>query len=219
MSFAAANFVVLGSIIVTVSASVTYQSMEDALLLQGIARGEQQAFSELFSRHRAKLYDYLYAVTKSREIAEELLLDVFMKLWLGRELAPQIQHLDAFMQKVAHNKAINFLNTAARRKHLQKLVAYEMAGSVDNTAESTIAEKEYQELLQEALLQLSPQRRMVFTMSREQGLSHEEIARELQLSRQTVKNYMTDAIKTIRDFLSTQKSDQGLILIMLWMLC
>ncbi len=198
-----------------------YHTYDDVLLLQQVATGDQVAFSVLFERHRDKLYDYLFDITKSREIAEELLIDVFMKLWLGRELeamrtlppeqrrelAPQIHHLDAFMQKVAHNKALNFLSTAARRKHLQKLVAYEMARSVDNTAETSMADKEYQELLQEALLQLSPQRRLVFTMSREQGLSHDEIARELQLSRQTVKNYMTDAIKTIRDFLSTQKTE------------
>lgn len=192
-----------------------YSTYEDALLLQQLAAGDQRAFNVLFGRYRAKLYDYLYDITKSREIAEELLLDVYMKLWLGRELAPRIHHLDAFLQKVAHNKALNFLTTAARRKHLQQLVGYGMARSVDNSAEAQLADKEYQVLLQEALQQLSPQRRLVFTLSREQGLSHDEIARELQLSRQTVKNYVTESLQTIREFLAKQ-GDKGLVLLLVF---
>jgi len=197
---------------------VEYSSIDNRQLLQQIAEGDEKAFTELFRRHRAKLYDYLFAVTKSREIAEELLLDVFMKIWFGRELAPQIQHVDAFLQKVAHNKAINFLTTAARRKHLQQLVAYELARVVDNTIEDRLAEKEYQQLLHEALGQLTPQKRLIFTMSRSQGLSHEEIARELQLSRQTVKNHMTEALKTIREFLLAQKGEDGLLLLLVALL-
>lgn len=189
---------------------------DDTLLLQQIAQGDQAAFNRLFERHRAKLYDYLFDITKSREIAEELLMDVFLKIWYGRELAPQIQNVDAFLGRIAHNKAINFLTTTARRKHLQQLVAYGMAASVENAAEQILEEKEYQQFLQEALTQLSPQRRLVFTLSREKGLTHDEIARELQLSRQTVKNHMTEALKSIREFLTTQKGENGLMLAILF---
>lgn len=190
---------------------------DDPLLLQQIAQGDQAAFTQLFERHRAKLYDYLFDITKSREIAEELLMDVFLKIWYGRELAPQIQNVDAFLGRIAHNKAINFLTTTARRKHLQQLVAYGIATSVENAAEQLLAEKEYQQFLAEALQQLSPQRRLVFTLSRQNGLTHDEIAAELQLSRQTVKNHMTEALKSIREFLVTQKGENGLMLAILFL--
>ncbi|MBN8837187.1 MAG: RNA polymerase sigma-70 factor [Sphingobacteriia bacterium] len=193
-----------------------YHSYADPALLQQIAQGEQAAFNILFERHRAKLYDYLFDITKSREIAEELLMDVFLKIWYGRELAPQIQNVDAFLARIARNKAINFLTTTARRKHLQKLVAYGMAEHVENPAEQVLAEKEYQQFLREALDQLSPQRRLVFTLSREQGMNHSEIASTLQLSRQTVKNHMTEALKSIREFLVTQKGQHGLLVAILF---
>jgi len=181
-----------------------------------VAESDQRAFSELFARHKAKLYDYLFVVTKSEEIAKELLLDTFMKIWLGRELAPQIRHVDAFLQKVAYNKALNFLTTAARRKQLQQLVAYELSrNEQNNETENILAEKEYQRLLQQALQLLSPQKRLIFSLSREQGLTHDQIAEELQLSRQTVKNHITEALKSIREFLAAQKGEDGLLLLLI----
>jgi RNA polymerase sigma-70 factor (family 1) len=192
-----------------------YHTYEDHLLLQLVAESDQAAFNVLFERHRVKLYNYLYDITKVKEIAEELLMDVFMKIWFGRELAPEIRNLDAFLAKVAYNKALNFLTTTARRKHLQQLVAQGLTSSVDNPAETRLAEKETQQLLHNALTRLSPQRRLVFLLSREQGLSHTEIAAKLALSRNTVRNHIADALKTIREFLSSQKEETMFILLLI----
>jgi len=81
----------------------------DAELQMQIAEGDESSFQRLFERHRDKLFNYLFSIVKSREIAEELVIDVFLRLWIGRELLTEIQNMDAFLHKVAYNKAIDFL--------------------------------------------------------------------------------------------------------------
>lgn len=173
-------------------------------LLQQVAEGNEAAFQMLFVRHRAKLFDYLLDIVKSREVAEEIVADVFLKLWFGRELAPEIRHLDAFLFKIGYHKALNFLRITARRRDIQKLVAYEMEVVVFNPAEEKMTNADYKKLLKEAIALLSPQRQLVYNLSREDGLTHQQIADKLGLSPNTVKNHISDATKFIRSFLQDQ---------------
>ena len=80
---------------------------EQELLLQ-ISEGNEQAFNILFNRHWDKLFNYLFRVVKSREAAEELCIDIFTKLWIGKDLIRDIKNMDGFLYTVAHNKAMDF---------------------------------------------------------------------------------------------------------------
>ena len=95
-------------------------------LLRQIAEGNETAFKTLFEKYRNKLYHYLLHITKSREVAEEIVMDVFLKLWLGKELVREIDHFDAFLFRVAQNKAIDFLRSANRDQTLRHFVWEEM---------------------------------------------------------------------------------------------
>ncbi|SKC96393.1 RNA polymerase sigma-70 factor, ECF subfamily [Chitinophaga ginsengisegetis] len=170
-------------------------------LLTKIAAGDEAAFKQLFEHHRKKLYQYVLAVTKSREVAEEIVIDVFLKLWTGRELITHIQHMDAFLFKVAYNKAMDFFKLAAKNAKLQKLVSEQMAAHQEQSADYSLLNNECREILNNAYKQLSPQRRLMITLSREKGMTHEEIATELNLSRNTVKNTITDSLKIIKQYL------------------
>ncbi|HVI43238.1 MAG TPA: sigma factor, partial [Chitinophaga sp.] len=90
--------------------------------LQEIAAGDERAFRALFDQYRGRLFHYISRFIKSEQVAEELVLDVFMKIWTGRELLTQVQHFDAFLFRVAHNKAIDFLRSAANDAHLRELL-------------------------------------------------------------------------------------------------
>ncbi|MBN9380509.1 MAG: RNA polymerase sigma-70 factor [Chitinophagaceae bacterium] len=171
-------------------------------ILRRITEGDETAFRRLFDLYKGRIFDYLIGIVKSREVAEELVMDIFLKLWLGREWIADIEHIQAFIQKVAYNKAIDFLRYAARNHKLQHLIAKEMAGELDRSLEIQLLEKDYQNIVQEAVRQLSPQRRLVYTLSREKGMTHDEIARELNLSIHTVNNHTKEALKAIRGFLS-----------------
>ncbi|SEW49823.1 RNA polymerase sigma factor [Chitinophaga arvensicola] len=181
-------------------------------LLRRIADGDEVAFTELYNRYWKKVYTYLLRMTKSHEIAEELLYDIFTKLWTGRELITDIRNMDAFLSKVAYNKAISFFRYTATQRKMQELVAGQMADLyVEDTADKLL-DGEARQLLQEAIRQLSPQRKLVFTLSREQGLTHEQIARQLNLSTQTVKKTMSHALQSIREFLHKRGLESSLLL-------
>ena len=174
---------------------------DETFLLHEIAQGNEMAFRTLFESHKDKLYNYIFRITRSKEISEEIVIDVFLKIWIGRDLITEIRNFEGFIQKVACNKALDFLRIAARHKRLQELISRELISAPAPLADHTALEYECQDILHKALAQLSPQRRLIFSLSRNQGLSHEEIANKLNLSRNTVRNTVVEALKTVRQYL------------------
>ena len=173
-------------------------------LLEQVAQGNEWAFNILFERHWDHLYNYIMRLTKSHEVAEEIVVDVFLKLWTGRELVPGIHNMDAFLFRVAQNKAMNFFRLAARNARIQKIIGEAIRQAEVPGADSRLLDKEAQGILREAIDKLSFQRRLVFTLHRIQGLSNDEIAKRLNLSRQTVKNTMVDAQRSLRQILKKE---------------
>jgi len=173
----------------------------DYELLYETSIGNEVAFSQLFEKHRGKLFNYLLRVTKSKEISEEIIMDVFMKIWMGKELLTDVKNFEAFLCVVAKNKSMDFFRVAARDERLQKMVGNRITQEQENQTENIVLEKEYKTILEQALLKLSPQRKQIFYLSREQGLTHDQIAKHLNLSRNTVRNTMAETLKHIRVFL------------------
>ena len=191
-----------------------------ATLYQLIAKGDEQAFNTVYEQHWPKVYRFLYRMTKSREIAEELLMDVFLKLWIGRELVPEIRNMDGFLYQVAYRKALDFLKLASRESALQKVVSMQMIGeTIANTQrpDQHLIEEEFRQVLEAAIFQLSPQRKKILMLSRDEGLTHKEIARRLNLSSATVKRTVSDALESIRNYLS-KHPDAPALLIFFFML-
>ena len=188
----------------------------DKDLLDQVAQGSEAAFKIIFDRHWDRLYNYMMALTKSSEVAEEIAADVFLKLWTGRELLPGIHNLEAFLLRVAHNKAMDFFAVTARHAKYQKIIFEAIRRPEVPGADSRLLDKEAQGLLGEILNRLTLRRRLVFTMHRIGGLSHEEIAKRLNLSHQTVKNTMADAQRSLRDLIRKKYPD-GLLLLLLWL--
>lgn len=173
----------------------------DRLLLQQIAERNESAFKTLFDTYKDRLYQYIYGMIKSKEVAEEIVMDVFLKIWLGKELVNQIENFDAFLFRVAYNKSVDFLRSAARDRGLRDLLFDEMQVAGGQNADTLVITHEYEVKLREAIQHLTPQRKLVYEMSREKGLSHVAIARKLQLSKHTVSNHIVEAQRFIRSYL------------------
>lgn len=184
----------------------------DITILEKISRGDESAFRLFFEQRRSKLFIYLCKVTKSKEIAEELVIDVFLKIWLNKEYLPEVQNIDAFLYKIAQNKALDFLRMAARDAATQKLIAYQIGITESQSADYHLLETEYHDLLQKALENLSPKRRDMFTLSRVDGLTYEEIAKKMNVSQHTVRNTIAQTLKSIRQFLQGHQIDNYLFL-------
>jgi RNA polymerase sigma-70 factor (family 1) len=172
------------------------------------------AFRRLFDGYKNRLYGYVLAIAHSPYAAEEITQEIFIKLWLCRDILHQVDNLDGYIFTIARNKTLNYLRKAANdQRLLRELQAFAVPEN-NNVEERTLA-GEYDRLIGDALTFLSPQRRLVYQLSRDKGLNHEEIAHHLHLSRNTVKNHMVEALRFIRQYLGRHGSTLGLILVFL----
>lgn len=177
-----------------------------------VKNDEVKNFTALYDQYWRKVYTYLVNMTKSREIAEELLQDIFTRLWNAWPLPAGISNMDAFLSKVAYNRAIDFFRVTARHRKLQALIAREFTQRQAPLADQHLLTEEAIAILHEAINQLSPQRKLIFTLSRDAGLSHQEIAHRLHLSPNTVKKTLSNALQSIRSYLEKHGFEGSIIL-------
>lgn len=182
----------------------TYTDQE---LLQRITESDQEAFNQLFSQYRDRLFYYLQKITKSNEIAEEIVLDVFLKIWTGRAILPEIDNFEAFLFRVARNKALDFLRKV-KKSRLRQLELWDhlQATADTETADQNMLLEETNASIQDAIAKLSPKRKKVFLLSRENGLTYEQIGKKLNLSTHTVRNHLAASLKFIRAHINTEIS-------------
>jgi RNA polymerase sigma-70 factor (ECF subfamily) len=170
-------------------------------LLARVAEGDEKAFALIFHHYRHKIYSYAYHISGSSAQADELVQDVFLKVWLYRDKIPHILRFDNWLFTIARNQVFDMLKSMAREASLRR----QMAGLLDpavNPVEDRMLTRENEEQLQRALDKLSPRQKLIFTLSRNEGLKHEEIASQLHISRHTVKTHLVQALKTLRNLLS-----------------
>ena len=172
-------------------------------------------FRHLFDNYKNRLYGYVLTISHSEYIAEEITQEIFIKLWLCRDMLGQVENMDSYIFTIARNKILNHFRKAANDKKLLRELQRRM-NHADNNVEEHSLISEYDKSLQEALGLLSPQRRLVYQLSRNQGLSHRQIAAHLQLSHNTVKNHLVEALKFIRKYLN--KNSSVVMLFLAWLL-
>lgn len=179
----------------------SYHIIEQTLKEEA-SKGNQKAFKELFDHYQYKLFQYIFHIVKSREIAEELVMDVFLKLWNGREMLVEIESLNGFLFRVAYTKSIDFFRSAAGNKRFVDLIEEQLSIASSSNAHNDLVSKEYEALLRQAIALLPPKRKMIYEMSRDHNMSHEEIAHKLGISKSTVANTIVEAKQFIKEYLS-----------------
>ena len=161
----------------------------------------EDLFSEIFRQHEQRLYTLALRLTKSDEVAKDIIQEVLMKLWEQRKNIHAIKNKEAWLYKLTENKVIDFLRKAAADDRLKKKI-WENLQQILNDTEQHLEAKEYNQVIQKAIEQLPPQRRLIYQLNKEEGLDYQEIATELQLSKHTVKNQLFSAVQAVRRFIS-----------------
>ncbi len=162
-----------------------------------IAEGDEKAFREIFEHYCNKLYNYVLKITYSEELAEEIMMDAFCKIWIKREELSGIGRFDSFLYTIVRNQAFNAMKRKAHESSIIKELCLRSAAYCDAT-EHTVTYNDYQQLLDKAINQLPPQQKLVYNLSRDEGLKYDEIALHLKLSKNTVKAHMKKAMSTLR---------------------
>jgi RNA polymerase sigma-70 factor (family 1) len=166
-------------------------------LVPKIREGDAAAFRDLFCIGKDPLFGYAYKLCRSREQAEEVVQEVFMKLWMNRHHLDEHLSIKAYLYTATKHCVFNLLKKAALDEDLRQAIFFQQPVAA-NTTEEDISFAELQRLKSSILEQLPPQRRLIYSMSRIDGLSHEEIASKLGLSRNTVKDQIVKASRFLR---------------------
>lgn len=169
----------------------------ERFLLEKVAQGDTQAFSQLFYAYHQELASYIVRLVRSTELAEEIVQDTFLKIWLQRNSLNQIENFRAYLFTISRNHTFNVMRLEAR-----KTLQYQtwLTNQTDFETEETIDLENKYSLLDEAIAQLPPQQQKVWILSRKDGLKHEEIAKLLSLSKETVKRHISLATASIMQF-------------------
>ncbi|MDR0844185.1 MAG: RNA polymerase sigma-70 factor [Tannerella sp.] len=162
-----------------------------------LASGSHEAYKVLFLKYFPRVKYFINHLIKSEAIAEELSQDVFMKVWEFRERMLEVKSFNSYVFRMAKNEALNHLDHRLLEKRYAELYRSEAVQTEDNGWEA----KEIGLLEQLTVDRMPPQRKRVYEMSRMDGLSHAEIATRLGISKKTVENHLTLALKELNKIL------------------
>jgi RNA polymerase sigma-70 factor (ECF subfamily) len=159
--------------------------------------GNERAFETVFKDHFKNLNAYAYTFLKDGELAEEVVQNVFCRIWEKKELLKPDGSIKAYLYMAVHNECLNYLKHQKVKTNFQVYYANHMEQSEEHTAKKVMV-TELEKHIQLALNELPQQCRIIFQLSRFEQLKYQQIADQLGLSIKTVENQMGKALKILR---------------------
>ena len=169
----------------------------EAEILAEIAGGDKRAFEVLFRNYHKYVLAFSKKITRSDDLAKEIVQDVFLKIWLGREKLKSLETFGAYLNTMVRHHCFNALRQLSQEVKSNEVFRLKVSELSDST-EQELNYREAENILNQAVETLSPQQRMVYILCHQQGMKYEEAAIKMGISPQTVHAYMKDALKKIR---------------------
>jgi RNA polymerase sigma-70 factor (family 1) len=186
---------------------VTSFSDEKELLLL-LQNGNEQAFEKIYKFYSTRLYGNLLKLVKSETEAQEILQDVFLKIWDNRQRIDIGKSFRSYLFKIAENKVYDFFRKAARDKK-RKAQLISLATNEYVPVEELWQSDEKSAILQKAIDSLPPQRQLVFRLCKLEGKSYKQVSELLGISVSTISDHIVKATKSIRDYF--ENNEQALL--------
>lgn len=180
------------------SSNLIYNEKE---LLLRIAEGDEQAFSVFFHTYTDQLYTYILKITKSETWAEELVQDVWTQVWLNRQEMAALEKPISYLYRMARNRSLDWIRRNKLELKWQYYISIHLVDDGHDTTAELVDYENTRRLFEEAVSKLPPQRKLIFELKHRTGLSYEEIAGNLKISRHTVRNQIVSALQFIREYL------------------
>jgi RNA polymerase sigma-70 factor (family 1) len=178
----------------------THLNHEVKVLLLRVSQGDEQAFAQLFHTHYQPLGDFIKRITESEPLTQEIVQDVFLKIWINRQALASIDCFKAYLMVVARNHAFNCLKQLAREKNRKKEWENTVLRlALDDADDLSLTDTG--KLIDEAVELLPPRQKNVYLLSRREGISQEAIAQQLNISHETVKKHMVLALRFLKNHL------------------
>lgn len=173
---------------------------ESTYLQQLLHNDEDQFMEYIFRTYYAPLCKTVYNITRDSDAAEDIVQDVFMKVWRRKSQLDFSKSIKSYLFRSSVNTALNYLEKNRRNTSMEESEAGSMRMAI-NTTEDAIGYQEVNHRIQQALETLPPKCRTVFSLSRYDELSYAEIAEQLDISVKAVEKHMGKALKHMRVYL------------------
>ena len=181
-----------------------------------VAEGDEKAFEELFYAYHQQLGSYVLGWTKSVPVTEEVVQDVFLKIWMNREALKSVERFDSYLFIVSRNHTFNALRQSAKKR----LKSQEWARHFENEQDfsNDPLDEHYMSLIDAAVAKLPPQQQKVYTLKRQGGLKYDEIANRLEISPETARKHLAAALRSITSYVKARIPVSLLILLIQYMM-
>lgn len=176
---------------------------ERSLVLR-LIDGDEDAFCELYAAYKNRLIYFAMRFLKSREYAEDIFQDAFTVIWQSRRFINPDASFSSYLYTIVRNRILNQLRDLANEDHLKEQILSQ-AVDYSNDTNNEILANDLKQLIARAMQQLTSRQREIFAMSREQQLSHKEIAEALNISIHTVQESVSNSLRVLRSYLEKNK--------------
>jgi RNA polymerase sigma-70 factor (ECF subfamily) len=177
---------------------------------QGIYAGNEQCLAELYKVFSKRLHHFARVITRSPEVAEEIVEDVFVKLWSNRHRINEVENLTVYLYVAVKNRSLNAISQKATDLIKAPFDDLDIeAGQVVTDPYNLLVTAEMMKRMQQAVDNLPPRCKMIFKLVREDGLKHREVAEILNISINTIDVQMAIAIKKICAELQINRTVKG----------
>ncbi|MBK0377841.1 RNA polymerase sigma-70 factor [Mucilaginibacter sp. SD-g] len=169
----------------------------DSTVINLLRQGSEKAFEKVFKDHFKNLHAYAFTFLKNDELAEEVVQNIFCRVWEKREQLKPDGSLKAYLYRAVHNECLNYLKQQKVKATFQVYYADQMEQMEDHSSKNVLA-GELEQHIQKALNELPQQCRIIFQLSRFEQLKYQQIADQMGLSVKTIENQMGKALKLMR---------------------
>ena len=181
-----------------------------------LIQGDRDAFSKLYIAYKAPVIRFSMRMLKSEQLTEDVFHDVFIAIWQTRKFINPEMPFSAYLFTVVKNRVLNILREEENRNTIKDSMLAKLNEETNATRE-TILFNDLMLLLEKAKQTLTPKQLEVFELSREKNLSHTEIAGLLHISKNTVREHITAALKQIRQYLHKYGNYPELLMVFIWL--
>ena len=170
----------------------------DQQLVKSLQKGDVFAFNELFHKYSQKVYNFSIKHLENEEDTKDLIQEIFLKIWDKREKIDENKSFNGFLFTIALNSIRNYFRKKVKdRKLINKWL--EETESFSDTTKLSTEFRSLEKVVNSIVEQLPPKRRMVFKLSRNEGLSNSDIARQMNIQKKTVENHLNLALNYLRE--------------------
>lgn len=171
----------------------------DQELTRRLQNDDVDAFNALYWKYHAAIYSNIIKLIHDIVVAEDIVQEVFLALWEKRRTLDAGQDIAGWLFVVSHNKSVKFLKRSLKESLAQTKLDRSVKEATDNGEELMNARVH---ILDKAIGQLSPQKRRVFELCKVERKTYDEAAEELHLSKHTVKEYLSGAVISVKEYIN-----------------